>query len=311
MARRYPLSGGAGGGMATGCDGTGQSFYAVDYSIPIFVTARSEYYIGFDLRSNNQAHNWDFVHIQTAAGADLVIFNNASGINTTFGNTAGGLMAINTWYQVQIYVKRHATAGMLTIKIDGVTVLNLTGLAMGSTDIGKIVLHPQQYGGVNLAMFDNLWIFNTLGTHSNGFPVGRMKVQALMPNAAGTYTDLTPSAGSNYQNVDETTANDDTDYNSGITATNKDSYNLTDLSGSIAQVHGVQVTAIVRKDDVDSKTYQTFTKSGSTETYSADIVATLAYASSTPLILTDDPNTSAQWTVTNVNALEAGVKITL
>jgi hypothetical protein len=76
------------------------------------------------------------------------------------------------------------------------------------------------------------------------------------------------------------------------------------------------VTAIVRKDDVDSKNLQVFTKSGSTETFGSNISVPLGYLSSTTngsaaILHGDDPNTSAEWTQTNVNALEVGVKVTL
>lgn len=279
------------------------------------LTVRSEYYFGFDYKDSLIAGQTIFV-IQTAAGATICTFNNNGSINTTFGNSGAGVLVAGTWYQVQIYLKRHASAGIVTVKVDGVAVINLTGLNTGATDIGQCQLGPP--GGGSVPQYANLWIFNTLGTHANTWPVGRMKVQALYPNADGTYSAWTPNSGStHYNRVNQATSDDDTTYNADLTVGDKDSYACTQLPTSgIAHVHGLIVTAIARKDDVNSKTYELFTKSGGTETYSADVQATLNYASSTvdgvaPLLHTDDPNTSAEWTVTNVNLLEIGVKVTL
>ena len=195
--------------------------------------------------------------------------------------------------------------------------LSLTGLNTGSTDIGQLNFGCEGNGNAGQPKYDNLWVFNTLGSHSNGFPVGRMKVQALYPAADGTYTAWAPNSGTtHYNRVNQAQADDDTTYNAAITSGDKDSYGIGALPGSPAHIHGVMVTAIVRKDDVDSKNLQVFTKSGSTETFGSNISVPLGYLSSTTngsaaILHGDDPNTSAEWTQTNVNALEVGVKVTL
>jgi hypothetical protein len=314
--RRYP---GTNMTIGTpGADGTGQYIYASgdNRAFVVPLTARSEYYIGFDFQCSS-FNNQRVLNIQTAAGATICNFSTGSGLfATTFGNTTGGMVA-NVWYQVQIYIKRNSSTGILTVKVDGVTVLNLTGLNTGSTDIGQLNFGCEGNGNGGLSKYDNLWVFNTLGSHSNGFPVGRMKVQALYPAADGTYTAWTPNSGTmHYNRVNQAQADDDTTYNAAITSGDKDSYGIGALPGSPAHIHGVVVTAIVRKDDVDSKNLQVFTKSGSTETFGSTISVPLGYLSSTTngtaaILHGDDPNTSAEWSQTNVNALEVGVKVTL
>jgi hypothetical protein len=321
IVRRYPTVvssvintpgvGSVGAYLAVNSTGGG-GYFPNSWAIPI--TVRSEYYIGFDL--NCLAIPQSFLTIATAAGGSICVFGILSNgtITSSFGNSSTGIIVAGTWYQVQIYLKRHASAGIVTVKVNGVTVINLTGLNTGATDIGSLILMSV---GSNSTYYDNFWVLNTLGSHSNTWPTGRMKVQPLLPTADGTYQVWTPNSGANhYSRVNEAQADDDTTYNSTVTSGNKDSYNIAALGGSLAQIHGVIITAIVRKTDVNSKNYQVFSKSGATETTSADVQAALAYASSTQagaaaLLHTDDPNTSAQWTQANLNNLEIGVKVTL
>jgi hypothetical protein len=321
IVRRYPSASSCDIGTPGPDGSTGQHIKAAGNTsggFSVNVTARSEYYVGFDLRTDIVGHPPALITFRTASGTTICAISNDTGFTTTFGNSPTGLMAANTWYQIAIYIKRHPSAGVLTIKIDGVTVLNLTGLNTGSTDIGRIDFVMGVYSFTATSKIGNLWILNTTGSHSNTWPSGRMVVKALYPSANGTYTGLTPNSGSSHYNrVSDATADDDTSYNSGLSVGDKDSYAMTDLATSgIAHIHGMQVTAIIRKDDINSKNFQLFTKSGSTEAFSTDIAAGLLWASTTrdgtpQLLQTDDPNTGNEWAVTDVNALEAGVKITL
>ena len=319
VVRRYPTSTAAAIG-SPGPGGSGQFMVASpsNGSFTFNITARDEYYIGFDLLNTTvTASASNLITIQTAAGATICLITHDTALQTTFGNSSA-VFANNVWYQVQIHIVRSPTVGLLTVKVDGVTVINLAGLNTGAASIGKIAigLGVSTFSQI-LSQIANLWVFNTLGSHSNGFPTGRIKVQPLLPAADGTYQSWTPNSGvSHFNRVNEAQADDDTTYNSTVASGNKDSYTIGALPGTPAQIHGVIVTAITRKTDVNSKNYQVFSKSGATEANSADIGVPLTYGSSTvngaaALLLADDPNTSAQWTQVNLNAIEIGVKVTL
>jgi hypothetical protein len=321
ILRRYPNVPSGHSVMSIGTpgpSGLGQYIYSSgDYcAFLASITARSEYYLGFDYK-NIISNGQRFLTIQTSAGATICSFLDAGSINTTFGNSAAGVINANIWQQIQIHLVISATVGVLVVKVDGVIVINLTGLNTGSTNIDQLNIGCEFSGNSSQPKYANLWVFNTLGSHSNTWPTGRMKVQASMPAADGTYTNWTPNSGSNhYSRVSEAQADDDTTYNSTVTTGNKDSYGIDAISGSPAHIHGVIVTAITRKTDVNSKNYQVFSKSGATETYSPDIAAALTYASSTQngaasLLHTDDPNTGVEWTQANLNAIEVGAKVTL
>jgi hypothetical protein len=212
---------------------------------------------------------------------------------------------------MQFYLKISATVGVLTVKVDGVPVINLTGLNTGTTNIGRLLFGTSYHAIFGQSFdFDNFWVFSTAGSHSNGFPTGRMKVQTMKPLSDGSHTDFTPLTGTtHYSMVNETFSNDDTSYNFDLAAGGKDSYNVGTLATSgISQVHGIQSLAVMRKDDVNTKTMALFVSSGSAEQDSGTLAVPLTYTSAW-FISTDDPNTSAQWTVTAVNAMQIGVTV--
>lgn len=192
------------------------------------------------------------------------------------------------------------------MRCDGNVAFHLTGLNTGTNNIAYLQFSDSTNSDV---YFDNFWVFNTSGSHSNTWPNGNMVVQALYPSSDGTYTDWTPNSGSNhYSRVNEAQADDDTTYVSTTTVGNKDTYHYTSLTGVISQVHSVMTTAVYKKDNVSPKSMHILTKSGSTLAESSDILPTTSY-NSTSIQYNDDPNTSAQWTTSNVNAVEAGVKV--
>jgi hypothetical protein len=131
-----------------------------------------------------------------------------------------------------------------------------------------------------------------------------------LPNGAGASSGWTPSAGSNYQNVDEQPNDGDTTYNSTTTVGAEDTYACPASVPAGCAVYAVAVEADVRKDDAGTNDADALLRSGGVN-----------YASGSPLSLTTqyqrltriwktDPATGAQWTVANANASQPGVKRT-
>ena len=322
LTRRYfPIAGDGNSSIVTGRNSVGgalhlQGGFNVQSYFTIPVTARSEYYIGFDFKpisfTTGYSNFSTFLKLLGASTTILELKVKADTLNLTctYGSSPNGAIALNAWQNVQIYLKVSATVGALIVKVDGVTQINLTNINTGTADIvgvqivtwdGTYFSDPKEY--------DNLWIFNTTGSYSNTWPAGYVTAQLQVPTSDGTYTDFTPSAGSDhYANVDDHPANDDTDYNYGVAAGSQDTCNLGALAGTIAIVHGVKVVNVLRKDDVDPKEAATLLKSGSTLAVGATVSMPLSYTELTTLYAAD-PHTAAQWTEANVNAVEVGTKV--
>jgi hypothetical protein len=149
---------------------------------------------------------------------------------------------------------------------------------------------------------------NTTGAVNNDF-LGDVTVTALYPSGAGTTSGWTPSAGSNYQNVDETPANDDTDYNSTATLNAKDTYAMQDCAAG-ADIRAVQILAAVRKGAEGPGQVKLVTRSSSTDyDGAAQGIGGTSY-SYVREIRETDPATAAAWSESGWNAVEIGLKKT-
>ena len=295
--------------MVTGCGGVGQAIQIGGVgAIPIPLAARAEYIFSFDFYAT-LANAVFFVVKNSNGDAVLTLSNNDSsatalGIN---GTVYSGVLA-KAWQNITVRVVISVTVGEIIVRVDGVVIYAGTGLNTGTLSIVSASLQSAPWSGVYTCYFDNFVALNALGTHSNSLPTGRLNVRAYYPNADGSYTGFTPNSGStHYTQVNEAQADDDASYVSS-TASAEDSYDIQSLPGSgIDQVHAVQVRAVYRKTDLNPKVLHVTARSSSALAETADISVPMSYASST-LVLPDDPNTSDQWVVANVNALQIGVK---
>jgi len=212
---------------------------------------------------------------------------------------------LNAWYYIEFKVTIHSTAGSFELRVNGTTETSASSVNTrgGSQDATDRVGFS---GGGTVKHFDDIYICDGDGSTHNDF-LGDCKILTLFPNGAGNYTQWTPSTGSNWQNVDDNPPNGDTDYNSTSTATNKDTYALSDITLT-GNVKGIQVLAMMRKDDAGSRSSRLLIRTASTD-YSGPTVGHSDNYVYLRNVWQNNPNTSAAWTVAQVNALEAGVEL--
>jgi hypothetical protein len=131
----------------------------------------------------------------------------------------------------------------------------------------------------------------------------------IRPSADTAQKDWTPSTGTtNFNMVNETIENQDTNYVAAGTVGNKDLYDVTDLSFSPSVVRAVQTLLFARKDDATTRSIRNNLKSGATTANGTTRAMGATYAMFTDLYATD-PNTSAAWTGTAVNAAQLGIEV--
>jgi hypothetical protein len=339
MPRRYPSINTTSMSMVAGYAGVGQGL-KIDQNynayIPYYVTARSSYYIGFHFKSsgsfnNNQGGVEHWLRVVNASNTELFTlqgtYGGGGGNGPIYVSVMGGSaitcanVLSGNWSQIACFIKADPTVGELEVRVDGATVYHGTGLNTGSALINQIFLVGCYIGGGwnTQVYFDNFWVLNTLGTHSNTFPVGPVIIQPLSPAADGTYQDWSPSTGStHYTTVDETTSNDDTDYVYAAVPAARDSYGIQSVSdvstGVVNVIHGVQLSAVAEKENVPPQKLRLIAKSGSSVVTSPDPGTNnvlMYYTTYFPYILDDDPATAGQWTKTGINAMEIGQVIAL
>jgi hypothetical protein len=95
-----------------------------------------------------------------------------------------------------------------------------------------------------------------------------MATETLRPNAAGDYTNLTPvDSATNWENVDEASADDDTTYNYGGTTQVKDAYALADTAiPAGSTINSVTVYFRCKKIATAWRKFQPFLRLGTDET---------------------------------------------
>lgn len=213
------------------------------------------------------------------------------------------------WQYIELKIKFDNAAGTVDLRINGVSAGSVTGV--DTTNTGNAYITQISYRGGGSGYFlDDMYICDGAGADTFR---GDCRVETLLPSGAGNYTAWTPSAGSNYQNVDDAYASapcpdGDTTYNSSTTPGNRDSFaygNLVITSGTIL---GVQVSPNVTKTDAGARSIKSFTRLASTDYDGAAKSVGGSYASYPELWLLN-PNTSAAWTIANVNTdAEFGIK---
>lgn len=230
------------------------------------------------------------------------------GYTGTILGTSSNPIGANEWnhYQLKVYVDN--SSGTAELKINDTTVVNYgpgDTQSSGNANIAYMQWYINTSNGYNFYV-DDLYILD--GTSPNNTFLGDCRIDSIHPTGAGTSTDWTPSAGSNYECVDETEPNDDTDYINESTVGDHDSYAFGDLSSS-GSVYGVQTQLFARKEDAGSRSIKGIIRSGSTDYTPGD---THALGDSYHAYLDQhdvDPDTSSAWTISGVNAAEFGVKL--
>lgn len=231
---------------------------------------------------------------------------------TIIGTSANGILIANAEQYIEFKVTFHATAGTAEVRVNGTTVISLTGQNTKTTSNAYANVILVNHAGVpfsNNGSIDDLYVCDGTGSTNNDF-LGDVRIDTLYPTSDGTYSQFTPSTGTeHYSLVDETNPNA-TDYVDGSTVGQIDSYGMGDLSPIASQiVYGVKVNAAVLKDDAGAKSVATMVRSGSTDAAgaSAALGTSQTYVSQ---IYETNPSGSAAWTEAAVNAMEAGVKVT-
>jgi hypothetical protein len=204
-------------------------------------------------------------------------------------------------YYIELRGTINDTTGSYELAVDGTVVLSASSVDTrnaGVSSVSRIHLGDGKtfYG-------DDLYIMSGSGARK-----GDIRVPTLFPSGAGNSTAWTPSAGSNYQCVDEAAPNDDTDYVSSSTAGQRDTYAYDNLPAGVTAVHAVQVNLNARKDDAGVRTIATVIRRSGTDYDGTTQTIASAYASYRQ-VYEQDPSTSAAWGVAGVDAAEFGEKL--
>lgn len=230
-----------------------------------------------------------------------------------YGAPSGSLLATTqagvfdgNWHYIEMSATLNDTTGHVIVRIDGTQVIDFTGDTRNggtSTNIDSVCFKTGQYvsGQCDEIDIDDFYI------NDSGF-LGDVRVHTLMPSADTAAADFAPTgSASHFANVSENPDSAAT-YNASATVGHKDLYAMADLPASVATIHAVQANNKAWKTDAGVIRLKNVIKSGA-NTASGDVVSLGTSAAINSSLFATDPATSAAWTTTGVNGVEAGVEV--
>lgn len=237
------------------------------------------------------------------------------GDGTTLG-TGTTVISIAAYTYVEFKWVIHDTTGSIEVRLNGsgsseISATNIDTRNGGNASWDKVLL--QGLNGAlngNINNVDDFYLVDNNGSAPTNTFLGDCRVECLLPSTGnGTNTGLTPSTGSDHGAlVDESTPNDNTDYNSGTTVGVKDTYNYPSLSVNPLTIYAIQPAMCAEKSSAGAKTACHVVRSGGTDYDGATITLSTSYTYY-PEIWETDPATGVAWVAAGITALEAGVKV--
>ena len=273
------------------------------------VVAAATKYVGFGAYFLSDNANGNRVFFRESTTEHLcIVFNTVAGtIEARRGNEtgtllgSGGTISTNTWYYIGIKGTIDNSAGVVEVWLDGVKVIDLSS-------------QDTQNGGT--ATVNNIWweqgnanvYIDDIKIRDDAVPsVGGLYVK--VPSADGGTNGWTPSAGDEYQCVDEAPPTFD-DYISTDVATTNTLSNFAHAGMSAAAYDSIDCVAVVAYAQLDAAgagNVRMVLNSNGTESDGTSTVLSTSpkYISH---FVTADPDTSAAWAKSGVDAALFGVE---
>lgn len=243
----------------------------------------------------------------------LVILNNgAFGIilgaspGTTEAITGPGAIAAGLYYGIEVTVTIAGAASTVTAWINGVQVINATGLNLQVTanayanQVAIGDMHNKFGSGL---LFDDFRVWDSTGSTQNAALGTDSRLITKMPSGAGAATAWTPNgAAANWQCVDDNPPDGDTTYVSAAAASTEDAYAMPSAAMTAAPSM-VVARSYVRKDDGATRTLQIGVSSSGTLGFGSTFTIGSTYSFIDSCIALD-PHTSAAWTAAGADAAQ-------
>lgn len=245
--------------------------------------------------------------------ADGSISTQRHGDATVLATTAAGLIVVDTYYFIEYAAKYNTSGngGYAKIWVNGTLVVNFAG----TTQTGTV---PSTYTGITFGKtntgasspwdFDDLICWDENGTDFalTQLSTTYMPIIDTLAVDANDSVQWTPSAGNNFQNVDETGFQDgDTTHNETTTVGHIDQFTVANPPTVPGYVFAVVQKTIAKITVAGAVNLRSRIISGSTTQESANRVLTTAYA-----LYFDaygkDPDTAAVWAVSAPAAVKIG-----
>ena len=275
--------------------------------------------VGFALRENTLGSCVCTLHDAVGPQCSVTIESDGSVTvrrgyynGTILGQSAGGVLSALTWHYIEFKIYVHDTTGTFEVHVDGVQVLVSTGAqdTKNQTSANVTMFGFEGYKLTDDIRVCDLYICDASGSYNNTF-LGDIRIDAILPSGAGAYAQWDPSGeAENYQCVDESDINEDTDYSSTDVTNEIDSHLFTDLASlTIDSIKAAVLNLCFRKDDAGSRTVKGHVRVSSNNYEGASTFSVPDTYTVQQQVWETNPYSSAAWTRATLNAAEFGAKL--
>ena len=298
----------------TGRDGTGKALSLVALGdVKTSWPSTNEIIIGFHFQSRlwqngNVFYFYKQDTLQMTIGMDAGAHLDVRRAGSTVIGTSTSTFTDDQWYHIECRIKIGNSDGEVELKVDGVGEINIT--AIDNQDHADAEIETLLIAGDSsiVPIVDNLYIMDTTGSRLNDF-LGDCRIETLYPDGVGAAADFTPSAGANWQNVDEVVPDDDTTYNEDTVVSSKDRFTFTDIVSTPDPIHAIAVNVRAKKMVAGPRTIRAIAHDGTTEGEGGDEYFAMGDYMWKQHIFEDHPSGAAVWTAAEVDGGQFGYKI--
>jgi len=219
------------------------------------------------------------------------------------------------WHHFELKVTPHPSTGSFELRHNEVNVLSASGINTAGSGSSQADGFAMRFASTSTNnRLDDIGVWGASGAAPNDF-VGDSVVEGLSISGAGATTQWTPSAGSNFDNVDDTGSLTPDDagangFNSSDTVAQRDLYAYGDLTQIDGTILWVQLDTQLAMATTGSRNVKT--KYRDPDTTVVDIATkavTLTVYASFADVMSANPNGATAWDATDVNGGQFGVEI--
>ena len=280
--------------------------------VSITLDNQSTWYVGFAmyLFGNETSALMRFYDSDVSAQAYVNI--TSSGIiqlyrGTTLIASSSNSIPNGSWNYIEVRLTIANSGGVFEVRVNEQVWVTYTGDTQQSSSLStanRISIYGRD---VHIA-YDDLYVCDGTGSANNTY-LGDVRVDTVRPSGAGNHADFSRQGGaSNWENVDDTSIDDDSTYNYSNTVGHKDSFDCANLPSVTGTINGIQVSLGARKDDAGSRILRALARLSGTDYEGSDLAPGTDYRFYRQ-IWEQNPDTSAAWTEAQINGAEFGYKV--
>lgn len=217
-----------------------------------------------------------------------------------------------TFYYIEFKGTIDAVAGSFSVRINGIPEPGLTVSGVTTKNGGTGQWTRLGLQGNGYTFFDDLYVCDQSGPRNNTF-LGMVHIDTVLPQtdavAAGSNHAWTPSTGTDHGAIVGNPTQNTNNFNSSSTVGAKDTYNLPPVLAAGSLCRGMQITMTAKRTDLNTRLMCSVVRVGGVD-YEGPTIAPSNQFVAVVQPWEINPATGLAWTPADLDAIEAGMKVT-